>query len=133
MSRDRHRRELDRLVDDAFDLTYARRAVAACVELAAEVEWLTLRAVRHARESGLSWDRIGRQFGLTRQGARKRFGPTVPQRPPTSRRPNPAAEEARYYAQLVADARRGGRPKPVDSRLTWEEFDRLDDGDIVAW
>jgi hypothetical protein len=38
-----------------------------------EIETQLDKAVATARTEGLSWDRIGRAFGITRQGARKRW------------------------------------------------------------
>ncbi|MFJ4286847.1 hypothetical protein ACIPY0_14505 [Paenarthrobacter nicotinovorans] len=42
-----------------------------------ELEAQLDEAVAAARADGLSWDKIGRAFGITRQGARKRWDATV--------------------------------------------------------
>jgi hypothetical protein len=42
-----------------------------------ETEARLLRAVRKARDVGVSWTDIGHSLGITKQGAHKRFGKAI--------------------------------------------------------
>lgn len=59
-----------------------RQALMAARDLVKETEWLMQRAVALARREGFDWGRIGRNLGVTRQGARQKFPAAPPRQPP---------------------------------------------------
>lgn len=77
----RVRDELVRMIDRALG-DDARDALIASRQLREELLWLEQRAVVHARAAGFDWGRIGRNLGLTRQGARQKFGKLALMMPP---------------------------------------------------
>ncbi|MCB0981728.1 MAG: hypothetical protein H6513_04145 [Acidimicrobiaceae bacterium] len=77
----RIRNELVLLIDQVLG-DDPKRALAAACQLRQEIVWLEQRAVAHARANGFDWGRIGRNLGLTRQGARKKFGNLTVAAPP---------------------------------------------------
>lgn len=135
MFRDRYRKDVDRLLDEALNDTDHRHALAACTALAAEVRWITERAVVKARLGGYDWGQIGRLLGITRQGARQRFPDAPPRLPPSTVRRLREQRERREGERVLQQFldRRGGRKPPIDSRLTWAEFEQLDDDEVIGW
>ncbi|MCX8456564.1 MULTISPECIES: hypothetical protein [Paenarthrobacter] len=54
------------------------RTISALGEQLKQIEAQLDKAVAAARSDGLSWDKIGRAFGITRQGARSRWDTQAP-------------------------------------------------------
>jgi len=67
------RSQLIRLIDDALG-DDPKAALIAARDLQGEIDWLAKKAVALARVNGYDWGRIGRLMGLTRQGARQKYG-----------------------------------------------------------
>lgn len=64
-------------VSDLLDSTDQRARVAAINHLAAGIEQLEKRVVHEANESGMTWDQIGKVYGVSRQAVHRRFAETV--------------------------------------------------------
>jgi hypothetical protein len=64
-------------VSDLLESTDQRARVAAINHLAAGVEQLEKRVVHEANESGMTWDQIGKVYGVSRQAVHRRFAETV--------------------------------------------------------
>jgi hypothetical protein len=64
-------------VSDLLDSTDQRARVAAVNHLAAGIEQLEKRVVHEAHESGMTWDQIGKVYGVSRQAVHRRFAETV--------------------------------------------------------
>ena len=115
----RVREDLVRMIDRALG-SNPKEALIAARQLEDEVRWLQQRAVAVARNNGYDWGRIGRLFGLTRQGARKRFPLAPPAQPPHVVRRN---RELRQQREGEIVLRRW-----LDGTLA-----RRDDDDPVFW
>lgn len=68
---------LVKIVSDLLDSTDQRTRVAAVNHLAAGVEQLEKRVVHEAHESGMTWDQIGKVYGVSRQAVHRKFAETV--------------------------------------------------------
>jgi hypothetical protein len=104
-----------------IDLAFSQRgddSIGGVRSLRAELEWLERRAVHRARADGLSWASIGRLLDVSPQGARQRFGKTVPPFRP-DRLTDAEKSEAAFRA-LLAGRRHVGH-------------DRENDNDPIAW
>lgn len=64
-------------VSDLLDSTDQHARVAAVNHLAAGIEQLEKRVVHEAHESGMTWDQIGKVYGVSRQAVHRRFAETV--------------------------------------------------------
>lgn len=64
-------------VSDLLDSADPRTRVRAMSHLAAGVEELEKRVVHDAHESGLTWEQIGKVYGVSRQAVHRRFAETV--------------------------------------------------------
>lgn len=64
-------------VSDLLDSTDQRARVAAINHLAVGIEQLEKRVVHEASESGMTWDQIGKVYGVSRQAVHRRFAETV--------------------------------------------------------
>ena len=84
-------------------------------------------AVALARREGFDWGRIGRNLGITRQGARQRFPAAPPALPPHVVRRN-RAERATKQANLMAERFLDDRLRGNPSRSR-----NGDDDDPIAW
>lgn len=72
--------DLKIIVENVSDLLGSddpRARVAAINQLAAGIEQLEKRVVSEAQESGMTWDQIGRVYGVSRQAVHRRFAETV--------------------------------------------------------
>ena len=70
----RRYRELTRLAVEWLDRPNAVERVTAVRTLISGVTVLEDEILRDARQHGMSWEAIGRVYGITRQGAQQRFG-----------------------------------------------------------
>lgn len=120
------RAELEELVRSALD-DDARSALGAVRRLAGdELPWLERRAVRLARQDGMSWARIARLLGLPRQTAYRRFRHLDGSAP---RRPKPIG-----WYEPGADAERDFLRERRDQRLAAELADwEVTGSDVVPW
>lgn len=64
-------------VSDLLDSTDQHARVAAVNHLTAGIEQLEKRVVHEAHESGMTWDQIGKVYGVSRQAVHRRFAETV--------------------------------------------------------
>lgn len=65
--------QLDPATHESRDASHFRELVAAAAALEADEQRIR-EAVARAREAGDSWTVIGAALGMSRQGARQRFG-----------------------------------------------------------
>lgn len=98
-----------------------RQALMAARDLVAEVAWLQQRAVALARREGFDWGRIGRNLGLTRQGARKKFPAAPPRQPPHIIRQTAADRDRLRTERLISSLKNGtvGRRDDLDDPVAW--------------
>lgn len=83
MTSRRNSEALLRIVSDVPDpLARVRALLAARDAFSGEAEALARAAVHEARAAGLTWEDIGRAFGVTRQAAQVRWGALVPGKAP---------------------------------------------------
>ncbi|MDO8389979.1 MAG: hypothetical protein Q7V57_05785 [Actinomycetota bacterium] len=113
------RDELVAMIDRALG-DDPRQALLAARHLVEETDWLMQRAVALARRDGFDWGRIGRNLGLTRQGARQKFPAAPPLPPPHQVRRNRAERQFREGELLAQRYRAGTLARP-------------DDDDPIAW
>ncbi|MGF1617054.1 MAG: hypothetical protein ACFCU2_04505 [Acidimicrobiia bacterium] len=64
-------------LSDLLDSTDQHARVAAVNQLAAGIEQVEKRVVQEAHESGMTWDQIGKVYGVSRQAVHRRFAETV--------------------------------------------------------
>ena len=64
-------------MSDLLDSTDQHARVAAVNHLAAGIEQLEKRVVNEANESGMTWDQIGKVYGVSRQAVHRKFAETV--------------------------------------------------------
>lgn len=68
---------LARNVSDLLGSTDQHVRIAAVNHLAIGIEQLEKRVVHEAQESGMTWDQIGKVYGVSRQAVHRRFAETV--------------------------------------------------------
>lgn len=107
------RDELVAMIDRALG-DDPRHALLAARHLAEETDWLMKRAVALARREGFDWGRIGRNLGLSRQGARQKFPAAPPAPPPHVVRRSRAERQLREDELLVRRFRAGTSGQRVD-------------------
>ena len=80
-----HAERLKKVIAQVEDLLQDNNSITrlhALQAIRAGIEVETLVAVRNAREQRMSWESIGRAFGITRQSAHVKWGKTdEPDRP----------------------------------------------------
>ena len=113
------RDELIAMIDRALG-DDPRQALMSARDLVPETEWLLQRAVALARREGFDWGRIGRNLGLTRQGARQKFPAAPPRQPPHVVRLARAERDQQATEQLIRRLRDGS-------------VGTAEDDDPVAW
>lgn len=72
------KKQIEDIVNDAPDLG---KRVQLLNEMQEAVQTLTADAVADCRAVGITWNEIGKAFGITRQAALHKWGATSPARP----------------------------------------------------
>ena len=76
----------------------------------------------HARANGFDWGRIGRNLGLTRQGARKKFGNLAVATPPHVAARDRARQQEHEFTRLwnrISEGRYGEGGDDGDEPVFW--------------
>jgi hypothetical protein len=72
------KKQITDIVENAPDLG---TRVQTLTEMQEAIDALTTQAVGDCRAVGITWNEIGKAFGMTRQTAMKKWGATSPARP----------------------------------------------------